>query len=49
MGRFEDLKVWQKGVDLAIAVYEIVKDTALHKDFGLKDQMHKSNQLSFFI
>jgi four helix bundle protein len=43
MGRFEDLKVWQKGVDLAIAVYKLVKETPLHKDFGLKDQMQRSS------
>ena len=43
MGRFEELKVWQKGVDLAIAVYKVVKETALDKDFGLKDQMQRSS------
>ena len=40
--RFEDLDVWQKAVELSIAVYSQLKDC---KDFGLKDQMQCSSIL----
>jgi len=33
---FEDLEVWQKACDLAVRVYEVLKDC---RDYGLKDQM----------
>jgi len=33
---FEDLEVWQKACDLAVKVYEVLKDC---HDYGLKDQM----------
>lgn len=36
---FEDLKVWQRGVDLAVDVYEATRGS---RDFGLKDQMTRS-------
>lgn len=43
MGKFEELKVWRKGVDLAVDIYKIVKETELSKDFGLKDQIQRSS------
>jgi len=43
MGKFEELKVWQRGVELAIEVYKMIKETKLSKDFGLKDQMQRSS------
>ena len=33
---FEDLEVWQKAFDLAVRIYEALKDC---RDYGLKDQM----------
>jgi four helix bundle protein len=33
---FEDLEVWKKACDLAVRVYEVLKDC---RDYGLKDQM----------
>jgi four helix bundle protein len=42
MSHFEELKVWQKAVDLAVKVYEITrKDPFI--DYGLKDQMRRSS------
>ena len=42
MSRFEDLKVWQKSVDLAVKVYMITKEEPFSRDFGLKDQVRRS-------
>ena len=36
---FEDLEVWKKACDLAVRLYEILKDC---RDYGLKDQMCRS-------
>ena len=43
MSHFEELKVWQKAVDLAVKVYEITKKDPFNKDFGLKDQIRRSS------
>ncbi len=37
--RFENMRVWQKGKDLAVEVY---KETNDMKDFGFKDQITRS-------
>ena len=42
MSHFEELKVWQKAVDLAVRVYEITKKDPFNKDFGLRDQMRRA-------
>ena len=42
MSHFEELKVWQKAVDLAVKVYEISKQEPFNRDFGLRDQMRRS-------
>lgn len=43
MSRFEELKVWQKAVALAVKVYEITKKDPFNKDYGLRDQMRRSS------
>ena len=43
MSHFEELKVWQKAVDLAVKVYEITTKDPFRKDFGLRDQMRRSS------
>jgi four helix bundle protein len=43
MSHFEELKVWQKAVDQAVKVYEIMKKDPFNKDFGLRDQMRRSS------
>ncbi len=40
---FEDLKVWQKGIELVKQIYLITKDGDLSKDFGLKDQLRRAS------
>ncbi|GAG85822.1 unnamed protein product, partial [marine sediment metagenome] len=42
MSYFEDLKVWQRSVDLAVKVYKITKEEPFNRDFGLKDQVRRS-------
>ena len=37
--KFEDLRVWQEGVDIAVKIYSLFK---YFKDFGLKDQIQRS-------
>jgi len=39
MGKFEELKVWQRAKDLAVYVYKL---TSHWKDFGLRDQMRRA-------
>ena len=43
MSHFEELKVWQKAVDLAVKTYEITKKDPFNKDWGLIDQMRRSS------
>ena len=43
MSHFEELKVWQKAVDLAVKVYEITKNDPFNKDYGLRDQMRRAS------
>ncbi len=43
MSHFEQLKVWQKAVDLAVRVYEITNKKPFSSDFGLRDQMRRSS------
>jgi len=37
--RFEDLTVWQEGVEIATSVYKLLKNC---RDYGLRDQMQRS-------
>ncbi|MBD2451526.1 four helix bundle protein [Nostoc sp. FACHB-152] len=40
---FEDLKVWQKGIDLVKQIYLRTKEGELSKDFGLRDQLRRAS------
>ena len=37
MGSFKELRVWQKGKDLAVYIYRITNTGDFAKDYGLKD------------
>ena len=39
---FEDLIVWQKGIQLVKQIYIISNDGKLSKDFGLRDQLRRA-------
>ncbi len=40
--RFEDLVVWQKSRDLALAVYRHTSTGRFERDFGLRDQVRRA-------
>lgn len=40
--RFEDLEVWQVGMNLCLVVYELTNLIEFSKDFALRDQVRKS-------
>ncbi len=42
MGGFRDLKVWQRGKELAVQVYKITKKEPFNSDFGFKDQIRRA-------
>ncbi len=44
MGRngFKGLKVWQRGKDLAVFVYQITNRDDFKKDYGLRDQIRRA-------
>jgi len=35
MGKFQELKVWQKAKDLAVYLYKLTMKGAFFKDYGL--------------
>ena len=39
---FEDLIVWQKGVELVKQMYLLTAEGKLKKDFGLRDQLQRA-------
>ena len=42
MGRFEDLRVWQRAKDLAVFIYKLTSHGKFNKDFGLRDQIQRA-------
>jgi len=42
MGKFKDLKVWQKSKNLAVRIYKMTNEGKISKDFELKNQIRKS-------
>ena len=42
MGKFKELKVWQRGKDLAVSIYKTTGGGAFAKDFGLRDQIRRA-------
>jgi four helix bundle protein len=39
---FEDLRVWQAGIQLVKQIYLVSKEGELSRDFGLKDQLRRA-------
>ena len=42
MGNFKELKVWQRGKDLAVFIYKLTDHGIFTKDYGLKDQIRRA-------
>jgi four helix bundle protein len=42
MGKFQDLRVWQRSKDLAVFIYILTAKGPFNKDFGLRDQIRKA-------
>ena len=40
--RFEDLRAWQRAMELCIAVYRVTGTGRFARDFGLRDQMQRA-------
>jgi four helix bundle protein len=40
---FEDLMVWQKGIQLVKQIYIVTDEGKLSRDFGLKDQLRRAS------
>ena len=43
MGKFQDLKVWQRSKDLAVYIYKLTGKTPFSKDFSLRDQIRRAS------
>ena len=42
MGKFKELKVWQRGKDLAVFIYKLTDHSIFTKDYGLRDQIRRA-------
>ena len=42
MGKFRDLRVWQRAKELAVFVYKATGEGAFSKDWGLRDQIRRA-------
>ena len=42
MGKFMELKVWQRAKDLAVYIYKITREGTFAKDFGFRDQIRRA-------
>lgn len=43
MGKYQELKVWQRSKDLAVFIYHKTKEGLFAKDFGLRDQIRRAS------
>lgn len=42
MGKFRELRVWQRSKDLAVFIYRMTATGQFEKDFGLRDQIRRA-------
>ena len=42
MGKFQDLKVWQRAKDLAVAMHKLTGEGPFGKDWALRDQIRRA-------
>lgn len=41
--KFEEIQAWQKAYEVTVVVYNLTKDGAFSKDFGLRDQIRRAS------
>ena len=39
---FEDLRVWQQGIELVKQIYLVTREGEISRDFGLRDQLRRA-------
>ena len=42
MGKFQDLKVWQRAKDLAVSMHKLTGEGPFGKDWALRDQIRRA-------
>ncbi len=42
MGKFKELRVWQRGKDLAVFIYRTSSGGSFARDYGLRDQIRRA-------
>jgi four helix bundle protein len=42
LGRFQELKVWQRSKDLAVPLYRLTEEGASAKNYGLRDRIRQA-------
>ena len=42
MGKFRELKVWQRSKDLAVYIYKVTENGKFARDFSLRDQFRRA-------
>ncbi|MDY6862105.1 MAG: four helix bundle protein [Thermodesulfobacteriota bacterium] len=42
MGRFQELKVWQRAKEFAVFIYKLTEQGSFAKDYGLRDQIRRA-------
>ena len=42
MGKFKELRVWQRGKNLAVSIYRLTGQGTFSKDYGLRDQIRRA-------
>ena len=42
MGKFRELKVWQRAKDLAVYIYKLTEEGKFARDFSLRDQFRRA-------
>jgi len=43
MGNFQELRVWQLGMELVVKIYKFCQEQQISKDYGLKDQLQRAS------
>lgn len=42
MGRFQELRVWQRSKELAVHIYRLTGKGEINRDYGLRDQLRRA-------